>query len=136
MEQFRTGQIDSIAQFNRQMNAATDQFNASNRLVIDQTNAEWRRAVTTANNATINEANRTNAMNASAMTMAGYNNLMQRERDFYSFAFTAGENALNRANELSLAKLGASSAAKEAAASRSVGMWNAVGALGAALLRD
>lgn len=134
MEQFKVGQTDSIATFNRQMNDAAEQFNASNRLVIDQSNAEWRRAVTTANNATINEANRTNAMNASAMTMAAYNNLMQRERDFYSFAFTAGENQLNRANELALAKLGVTSAEREASATRSAGMWSAVGALGAAMV--
>lgn len=136
MEQFKAGQTDSIAMFNRQMNDAAEQFNASNRLIIDQSNAEWRRAVTTANNATINEANRTNAMNASAMTMAAYNNLMQRERDFYSFAFTAGENQLNRANELALAKLGVSAAQQEAAASRKFDMWNAVGTLGGALIRN
>lgn len=132
MEQFKVGQVDSIAMFNRQMNDAAEQFNASNRLIIDQSNAEWRRAVTTANNATINEANRTNAMNASAMTMAAYNNLMQRERDFYSFAFTAGENDLNRANELALAKLGVSASQTEAAAQRRSGMWSAVGSLAAA----
>lgn len=134
MEQFKAGQTDSVNMFNRQMNDAAEQFNASNRLVIDQSNAEWRRAVTTANNATINEANRINAQTESGMTMAAYNNLMQRERDFYSFAFTAGENQLNRANELALAKLGISAADREAAASRSSSMWSAVGSLGAALI--
>ena len=104
MEQFKAGQKDSVAMFNRQMSDATDQFNAKNRLIIDQSNAEWRRAVTTANNATINEANRTNAMNRTSMTMAAYNNLMQKERDMYSFAFTAAENAAGRANELVLAR--------------------------------
>jgi hypothetical protein len=38
------------------------------------------------------------------MTMAAYNNLMQKERDMYSFAFTAAENAAGRANELVLAR--------------------------------
>lgn len=134
MEQFRVGQVDSVAMFNRQMNDAAEQFNASNRLIIDQSNAEWRRAVTTANNATINEANRTNAMNASQMTMAAYNNLMQRERDFYSFAFTSGENDLNRANELALAQLGISAAQKQAADQRKSDMWTAIGQLGASLV--
>lgn len=54
MEQFKAGQGDSVNMFNRQMNDAREQFNASNRLVIDQSNAEWRRAVTTANNAAVN----------------------------------------------------------------------------------
>ena len=134
MEQFKAGQQDSISMFNRQMNDATAQFNASNRLIIDQSNAEWRRAVTTANNAAINEANRINAQTASSLTLAAYNNLMQKERDLYSFAFTAGENELNRANELALAKLGAKAAEKEASASRTAGMWSAIGSLGATLL--
>lgn len=134
MEQFRVGQTDAVSMFNRQMNDAAEQFNASNRLIIDQSNAEWRRAVTTANNAAINEANRIDAQTASNMTLAGYNNLMQRERDFYSFAFTAAENDLNRANELALAKLGISAAQKEASATRTAGMWSAVGSLGAAVV--
>ena len=134
MEQFKAGQTDSVNMFNRQMNDATEQFNAQNRLVIDQSNAEWRRAVTTANNATQNEANRTDAMNASNMTLSAYNNLMQRERDFYSFAFTAGENALNRANELAMAKLGASAAAKAAKGEMIGGAMSALGSLGAAWL--
>lgn len=136
MEQFNSGQKDSVAMFNRQMNDAAEQFNASNRLVVDQSNAEWRRAVTTANNATINEANRTNAMNASGMTMAAYNNMMQRERDFYSFAFTAGENQLNRANELALAKLGVSAASKQASKDAQGAAWAALGSLGAAAISN
>lgn len=134
MEQFKAGQQDSVAMFNKQMFDANSQFNAQNRLVIDQSNAEWRRAVTTANNATQNEANRTDAMTSSALTMAAYNNMMQRERDFYSFAFTAGENDLNRANELALAKLGYSAASKQASAERTAGMFTALGTLGGALI--
>jgi hypothetical protein len=133
MEQFRAGQADSIGMFNRQMNDAAEQFNASNRLIIDQSNAEWRRAVTTANNATINEANRTNAMNASGMTMAAYNNLMQRERDMYTFAFTSAENSANRSTELAIARLSAdTSLANQAAAARAdsrSSMWQAIGGL-------
>lgn len=128
MEQFKAGQKDSISMFNRQMNDATEQFNAQQRLIIDQSNAEWRRAVTTANNATINEANRINAQNATGLTLAAYNNLMQRERDFYSFAFTTGENAGQRAHELTLAKYQAGSASKAAAG-------QAVGMLGAAVIQ-
>lgn len=134
MEQFRAGQQDSIAMFNRQMNDAAEQFNANNRLIIDQSNAEWRRAITTANTAAINEANRVNAMNESGMTLAAYNNLMQRERDFYSFAFTAGENQLNRANELALAQLGIRAARSAASQQATASMWGAVGSLAASLI--
>lgn len=134
MEQFKAGQTDSVSMFNRQMNDAREQFNAQNRLIVDQSNAEWRRAVTTADNASINEANRINATNASAMTQAAYNNLMQRERDFYSFAFTAGENNLSRANELALSQLGISSNESIAKKESKSNTWAAVGSLAASLI--
>jgi hypothetical protein len=113
-EQFNAGQTNSVNMFNRQMNDARDQFNAQNRLIIDQSNAEWRRAVTTTNNANINEANRINAQTATGLTTAAYNNLMQRERDLYSFVFTASENAAQRAHELTVANMQARSANRAA----------------------
>ena len=127
MEQFKAGQTDSVNMFNRQMNDATEQFNASNRLVVDQSNAEWRRAVTTANNASINEANRIDAQAATGMTLAAYNNIMQTERDLYSFAFQSSENAAQRASAVALAQIAAKSANNAA-------MGEAVGALGGALV--
>lgn len=114
MSQFNTEQKNTVGMFNRQMNDARDQFNASNRLVIDQSNATWRRSVTTANNENANEANRINAQQATGMTLAAYNNQMQRERDFYSFAYESSENAKNRAHEMVMAKYGAKQAGKAA----------------------
>lgn len=114
MSQFNTEQQNSIEMFNRQMADARDQFNAQNRLIIDQSNAEWRRAVSTADTAAINEANRIDAQNATALTTAAYNNLMQRERDLYSFAFAASESSKQRATDITLAKMQASSASKSA----------------------
>lgn len=114
MSQFNTEQTNAVTMFNRQMNDARDQFNAQNRLIIDQSNAEWRRAVTTADTAAINEANRIDAQSATAMTTSAYNNLMQRERDFYSFAFAASESAKQRASDLTLAKYNASASSKAA----------------------
>jgi hypothetical protein len=114
MSQFNTEQTNTVGMFNRQMNDARDQFNASNRLVIDQSNATWRRSVTTANNEAANEANRINAQQATQLTLAAYNNQMQRERDFYSFAYESSENAKNRAAEIVLAKMKASGDSKAA----------------------
>lgn len=114
MSQFNTEQVNSVGMFNRQMNDARDQFNAANRLVIDQSNATWRRSVTTANNENINEANRINAQQATGMTQAAYNNQMQRERDFYSFAYESSENAKNRAQEMVMAKYDSKQAGKAA----------------------
>lgn len=118
MQQFKIGESNKINMFNAEVRNQRDQFNAANRLIIDQSNAQWRRQIATINNEATNEANRVNAQLSTGMTMAAYNNLMQRERDMYSFAFTAGENAADRATRLLEAQLqikaGKSSALGEA----------------------
>ena len=114
MEQFDTEQVNSVSMFNRQMSDARDQFNATQRLVIDQSNATWRRSITTANNENANEANRINAQASTGMTQAAYNNMMQRERDYYAFAFEASESAKGRVHEIVMGKLASSSASKAA----------------------
>jgi hypothetical protein len=127
MAQFGASQADNIALANRQANEARETFNAQNRLIIDQANAEWRRAVTTTDNATDNEANRINAQNATAMTSAAYGNLMQRERDLYSFAFTSSETALERAAALTVAQM-------EAKSGRQSAVGGALGSLAGAVV--
>lgn len=102
--QFNAEQANAISQFNRQVNEQREQFNANNRLVVDQSNAEWRRQVATANNATINENNRIAAASATEMTAAAYNNLMQRDRDTYAFLYQSSENALQRAADMVMAQ--------------------------------
>ena len=127
MEQFDTEQFNSVSMFNRQMADARDQFNATQRLVIDQSNATWRRSITTTNNENANEANRINAQAATGMTQAAYNNMMQRERDYYAFAFEAAENAKGRAHELVINKMASSAASKNA-------MGQAVGSLAGSII--
>jgi hypothetical protein len=105
MQQFNTGQKNAVSMFNAEQRNARDQFNATNRLIIDQSNAQWRRQITTTNNAEQNENNRINAQLATGLTTAAYNNLWQTERDIMAFAFTASENASQRAHELVLAKM-------------------------------
>lgn len=112
--QFNTEQANAIAQFNRQVNEQREQFNANNRLIVDQSNAEWRRQVATANNATINENNRIAAAAATEMTAAAYNNLMQRDRDTYAFLYQSSENALQRAADMVMAKWQAGQASSNA----------------------
>ena len=104
MTQFNASESNATSKFNAQVQNQREEFNAANRLVVDQSNAQWRRQVATINNENINEANRLEAQAATQMTMAAYNNMMQRERDFYSFAFTSAENKKDRANQLLLAQ--------------------------------
>lgn len=120
MSEFNAGQTNSVGMFNRQMADARDQFETGNRLVIDQSNATWRRSVTTANNAAVNEANRVNAQSATQFTVAAYNNLMQRERDLYTFAYESSQNTLQRAHDITLAKMQAK-AGQKAAVGEAVG---------------
>jgi len=108
MEQFNVDQTNSVSQFNAQLAAAREQFNATNRLVVDQSNAEWRRQVTTINNAEANENARLTAQLNTSLTTAAYNNMMQKERDYYAFAYQSTESSLQRANELAIARMGAS----------------------------
>lgn len=135
MTEFNTGEVNAMTQFRASMVDARQRFNASNRLVIDQSNAEWRRAITTQNNATQNEANRVNAQLASDMTMAEYNNSVQYRRDAISYAFTASENAQTRASELLLAMMSSEEArAARTSASRDA-LFGAAGSIVAAWFR-
>lgn len=105
MKQFNAQQASAISMFNAEQKNARDQFNANNRLIIDQSNAEWRRQIATNDNAQINETNRLNAQLSTGMTTQAYNNMFQQQRDLMSFAFTAAENANQRAHEVVLQKM-------------------------------
>jgi hypothetical protein len=105
MNMFKTEQGNSIKMFNSEMKAARDQFNAANRLIVDQSNVQWRRTITTTNNAEQNENNRLNAQLSTGLTTQAYNNLWQTERDLMQFAFTAAENASQRAHEIVMQKM-------------------------------
>ena len=144
MEQFNVGESNDIKQFNavqknatRQFNATIkadiQKFNAQNRLIIDQSNAEWRRQIATVNNANQNEANRINAQAATGLTMAGYNNLWQTQRDLMAYAFTAGENMQQRAHEVVLAQMGADLQSDLMDEQQNNAMWEAAGGVVASL---
>lgn len=105
MRQFNVEQENAVKMFNKEVLNARAQFNATQRLVIDQANAKWRQTIATQDNAQINENNRLNAQLATNMTSQAYNNLWQTERDIMAFAFTAAENAAERANNVVIAKL-------------------------------
>jgi hypothetical protein len=103
--QFNSQQQAALSMFNAEQVNARDQFNANNRLIIDQSNAEWRRQIATQDNAQINETNRLNAQLSTGMTTQAYNNLWQQERDLMQYAFTAAENAGQRAHEVVMQKM-------------------------------
>lgn len=131
MAEFNAGQTNAVGMFKAQMQDAREQFNATNRLIIDQANAKWRQQIATQNNATINEANRINASSLLATTIAEFNNISQSRRDAVNFAFTASENAKDRATQLLLATMSAEEAQRIRSAASSDAMWRSVGSFAA-----
>jgi len=105
MSRFNAGEANALAQFNTQQKNARDQFNATNHLVIAQANAAWAQAVTTADNAAQNQANRDAALFANNLTMTAYNNIVQRDRDVLAWAWQSGENAAQRDANILIAKI-------------------------------
>jgi hypothetical protein len=114
MSRFNAGEANALAQFNTQQKNARDQFNATNHLVIAQANAAWAQAVTTADNAAQNQANRDAALFANNLTMTAYNNIVQRDRDVLAWAWQSGENAAQRDANILIAKIQEESARYQA----------------------
>lgn len=99
---FNAGEENSAAQFNAQIQNMRDQFNAQNSLIIQQANAKWRQDVATVDTAAQNEANLTNAKNATGLTMAALDELWQTERDLLAMAYNSYESKLDRDTQILL----------------------------------
>ena len=89
--------VNSIRQFNSNLQNQRDQFNANNGLVVAQANAQWRQNIATINNATQNESNMQFAKTINAMTASNLDQVWQRERDLMQYNFTSAESAKDRA---------------------------------------
>ena len=101
--QANVGEENAAANLEAQLLAARDQFNASNALIISQANAKWRQDISTLDTAAENEAASDLARTMNGMTLAGLNEIFQKERDMMDYAFTAGETAADRAMNILLA---------------------------------
>lgn len=127
MSQFNAGQSNAIDMFYSQMQDEREKFNADNRLIIDQANANWRRQISTDNNATINEANRLDAQFAFGLSQAELNNWAQAARDSMNFAFSASESAKDRAVQLFIADMDVQAAKDRSKEERREGVFEAAG---------
>ena len=105
IKRFNAGETNALAQFNTAQNNAREQFNAQNHLVIAQANAQWAQNITTAENAAVNQANRDAAIASNNLTMTGYNNAVQRERDILAWAWEAGQNQKERDKAIAVATI-------------------------------
>jgi hypothetical protein len=127
MEQYNVGQLNAMEQFQAEIKNQRDQFNAQNALVIAQANAQWRQQLATVNNASLNEANRQNALQANGLTQKGLDEIWQKERDLMAYAFATAESAAERRNQLVLNDLKAEAAGDTAFSS-------ALGSFGSAIV--
>ena len=127
--QFNAGQVNTVERFNAEINNQRDQFNAQNQLVIAQNNAQWRRAIATADTAAVNRANELNANAVLDISKTAYDNLWNYYADTMEWAWKSSESELERINNLAVAELDA--AAQEAVAKRqaATGAGKAVGSL-------
>jgi hypothetical protein len=107
MAQFNAGEENAISQFNTLQRNQRDQFNAQNHLVIAQANAQWSQSITTTENAMANQANREKTLADNNMTMTTYNNMLQKERDLMTWAWTSAESAMDREASIMVAKIDA-----------------------------
>ena len=146
MERFNAGEANAIAQFNANVVNQREQFNAANSLIIEQANAQWYQNVATLDNAAINQANRDAAAQSNAMTQLSFNAYMQETRDLMSYAFQSADNDATRATNLAIAKMAQDSSITianaqlqasqaQASASKSAGLWGAIGSVAAAFVR-
>ena len=109
MKQFNADEVNSLLEFNANIQNQREMFNAQNYLVVAQANAQWRQNLATINTATANESNMAYTQAVNGLTMTSLDEIWQRERDILSMAFQISENNANRANEIVLQKLAADS---------------------------
>ena len=95
--------LAQIEQFNTGLTDSRQRFNIDNQLIIDQSNTQWRRMINTENTAAINAANQTNAANLLSLSNFALSALWQEFRDDAFWAYTSGENQLDRAHNLAIA---------------------------------
>ena len=132
MSRFNAGETNAISEFNATQQNFRGQFNAQNGLIIEQANADWYQKIATTDNAATNQANRDAAAQANNMTTLGFGAYMQEVRDLMSYAWQTANNDADRATNLAVAKVSGDAAAASAKASKSSGLWTALGTVVAA----
>jgi len=95
----------TISQFNAQLEDQRQRFNVENQRLVDQSNVTWRRSINTANTASINAANQTDAQNLLNISNFALSALWQQWRDEASWVNTSSENSADRAHNIAMAAL-------------------------------
>jgi hypothetical protein len=96
---------NELAKFNAEQSNDREDFNSKMTAEISLANAKILAEVSTANTASINAANAVNAKNATDLSSIAYANQTQTYRDLLSYSFKAGENAQDRATQITVASI-------------------------------
>ena len=130
MSQFNAGESNALEKFNTEVKNQREQFNAQNSMVINQSNAQWRRAIATADTAAINRANEVNAKGILDISNTAYNNLWQEHRDEMDWAYKNADSEFERLTKLATNSINAAALVKaaevEASAKQSASLGSSI----------
>ena len=130
MSQFNAGESNALEKFNTEVQNQRQQFNAQNSMVINQSNAQWRRALATADTAAINRANEVNAKGILDISNVAYNNLWQEHRDEMDWAYKNADSEFERLTKLATNSINAAALVKaaevEASAAQSASLGSSI----------
>ena len=130
MSQFNAGEGNALEKFNTEVQNQRQQFNAQNSMVINQSNAQWRRALATADTAAINRANEVNAKGILDISNVAYNNLWQEHRDEMDWAYKNADSEFERLTKLATNSINAAALVKaaevEASAAQSASLGSSI----------
>ena len=130
MSQFNAGESNALEKFNTEVQNQRQQFNAQNSMVINQSNAQWRRAIATADTAAINRANEVNAKGILDISNTAYNNLWQEHRDEMDWAYKNADSEFERLTKMATNSINAAALVKaaevEASAAQSASLGSSI----------
>lgn len=133
MEQFNAGQANTLAQFNSSLENNREQFYKEMQYNIDVANTKWRQSITMAETDMKFQAAATDVKNMVGLSVEQLNQLWDRSDALLDYAWKTSETALERENNLAIAKLnaeaGLQSSREQASATRSAGRSSAIGSV-------
>ena len=130
VEQFNAGQANTISVFNAKQRDLREKYNTDMQAAISATNAQWRRQISTINNANQMAVNAFNAREVNDMNIRDYNNLYQTYRDVAARIFTTSESNEQRATQLAATELQAAASGGRGGSGGGGGLSSLVSAAG------
>lgn len=132
VEQFNAGQENTISVFNAKQRDLRDKYNTDMQATIAATNAQWKRQISTINNANQMAVNAFNAREVNDMNIREYNNLYQTYRDMAARIYQTAESNEDRATQLAAAELGAAANGGRSGGKKSNGLGTFLSVAGTA----